>query len=260
MNRQIGPNGICWLWINNPRPGYTWNPITGCYNGCDYCYARRIAERFGNRNAKDIYTDGIKYSNIKEPYPFGFLPTLHPERLDEPSRLKKPSNIFVCSMGELFGDWIPDEWIEQVFEACRKAPQHNYLFLTKDSDKMYESIKKFGQEDNWWFGQTIDMMINLHGYVENAKNTFISYEPLLTPMQYDDNEEYGQFKYSDWLIFGALTKNGRPVDKPYWDWIKDLVTEARNQGIPVFMKSSLKKYIPAEEFTQEYPEELRSKP
>ena len=25
---------------------YSWNPVTGCQRGCDYCYARRIAERF----------------------------------------------------------------------------------------------------------------------------------------------------------------------------------------------------------------------
>ena len=25
----------------------TWNPVTGCYHRCEYCYARRIAERFG---------------------------------------------------------------------------------------------------------------------------------------------------------------------------------------------------------------------
>lgn len=24
----------------------TWNPVTGCLHGCEYCYARRIAERF----------------------------------------------------------------------------------------------------------------------------------------------------------------------------------------------------------------------
>ena len=25
----------------------TWSPVTGCLHGCEYCYARRIAERFG---------------------------------------------------------------------------------------------------------------------------------------------------------------------------------------------------------------------
>lgn len=25
----------------------SWNPVTGCLHGCPYCYARKIAERFG---------------------------------------------------------------------------------------------------------------------------------------------------------------------------------------------------------------------
>ena len=26
---------------------HTWNPVTGCRHDCPYCYARRIATRFG---------------------------------------------------------------------------------------------------------------------------------------------------------------------------------------------------------------------
>ena len=33
-------------WCKNPNgtQGYTWNPITGCLNGCSYCYARKLAD------------------------------------------------------------------------------------------------------------------------------------------------------------------------------------------------------------------------
>ena len=27
----------------------TWNPITGCRHGCEYCYARRMTARFSGR-------------------------------------------------------------------------------------------------------------------------------------------------------------------------------------------------------------------
>lgn len=131
----------------------TWNPVTGCQHNCEYCYARGIASRFGGHwdknNLRHLGENGnihvleepmCKHTtgknrdcpvhNIQAPYPYGFDPTLHKYRLDD-YRDKKGRNIFVCSMADLFGEWVPDSWIYEVFEACDKAPQHNYLFLTK---------------------------------------------------------------------------------------------------------------------------------
>ena len=98
----------------------TWNPVTGCLHGCEYCYARRITERFGNK-LPDFSVYPKMYENCHmvdskftdNPYPHGFEPTFHAYRLDEPARLTKPRNIFVCSMADLFGEWVPDEWIGQ---------------------------------------------------------------------------------------------------------------------------------------------------
>ena len=121
----------------------TWNPVTGCLHGCEYCYARKIAERFGGAsethnneccNECQWITEGTgEIHSLNEPifdfdngrnapFPFDFDPTFHRYKLDEPQRWKKPRNIFVCSMADLFGAWVPDEWIRQVFEACDAAP------------------------------------------------------------------------------------------------------------------------------------------
>ena len=134
----------------------SWNPVTGCLHDCEYCYARKIANRFGGRIAADDdsfhsihpMTGGCSLSVVEEqqyrmtndgdvavaPYPFGFTPTFHRYRLDIPARWTKPRNIFVCSMADLFGVWVPEEWILEVMEACVKAPQHRYMFLTKNLD------------------------------------------------------------------------------------------------------------------------------
>lgn len=117
----------------------TWNPVTGCLHGCEYCYARKIAKRFGgfteledtDLDYQKICESGIaeidqplKFINGKgkiknAPYPFYFMPTLYRYRLNEPQKWKKGRNIFVCSMADLFGTWVPDRWIEEVVAADR---------------------------------------------------------------------------------------------------------------------------------------------
>lgn len=93
---------------------WTWNPITGCLHNCPYCYARDIANRF------------YDYLPLEE----RFTPVFYPNRLLAPRNTKQPDlnqvtdpvqrmglkNVFVCSMADLFGKWVPTEWIEAVLE------------------------------------------------------------------------------------------------------------------------------------------------
>jgi protein gp37 len=139
---------------------YTWNPITGCLHGCAYCYARRTARRFcTNEHGKEgllapcdgncpvcSYMDGLEFVGDRMrvarkgggPYPYGFFPTYHPHKLGEPAEKTKGVTIFVGSMTDLFGKWVPDERIAAVFAACKAAPQHTYLFLTKNPGRYME--------------------------------------------------------------------------------------------------------------------------
>ena len=101
----------------------TWNPVTGCKHDCPYCYARRISARYGGwtTGGKKITANfGKAPAELKDPlllehsdgkvtvapYPFGFEPTFHRYRLDEPARKTKGQTIFVCSMADLFGKWV----------------------------------------------------------------------------------------------------------------------------------------------------------
>lgn len=249
----------------------TFSPVVGCRRGCNYCYATRIAGRFegfenDESNRYKYAVTGYKGTNIytvnqpmtrktkggesqTAPYPFGFAPTLFTYKLDEPQTWKEPKNIFVCSMADLFGEWTPDEWIQKVFDACNKAPQHRYLFLTKNPDRYCDlyNRKLLPKKDNFWYGSTVTNAGQKY-FSAFRYNSFLSIEPI---------QEYlsvglGSFGGVDWLIIGAETGNRIGKVKPKREWIDNILEAASITQIPVFMKDSLQKLM-GDDFKQEFP-------
>lgn len=229
----------------------TWNPVTGCLHGCDYCYARKIAKRFGNRylpfgvgiNVLDKKADG-------DPYPYGFEPTFHKYRLGEPARKTKPQNIFVCSMADLFGDWVPDEWIQAVFDACEAAPQHRYLFLTKNPGRYEKLWSKGLLPRSHWYGHTItDKVIAAQAKTWSPAgfNNFVSIEPIL-----GDAAQGNWLHLYKWVIVGAETGNRKDKVIPEKQWIDNIVNKCFRFDVPIFMKESLRTLMGAD-FKQEFP-------
>lgn len=114
---------IEWTQGDDGSAGRTWNPVTGCTKvspGCTNCYAENIARRFAGTKA----------------FPNGFDVTLHPERLDQPLRWRKPARVFVNSMSDLFHDGVSDEFIARVWTVMALTPQHTYQILTKRHGRM----------------------------------------------------------------------------------------------------------------------------
>lgn len=235
----------------------TWNPVTGCLHGCEYCYARVITNRFG-KNLPDLSDFASKNKGLhlldnkidSTPYPFGFEPTFHAYRLNDYLG-KKGRNVFVCSMADLFGKWVPDSWIEEIFKACEKAPQHNYIFLTKNPKRYVELAEKgiLRCKENMWYGysKTKDMDGLFNSLIIPNANILVSIEPILEPLC---------TPLEKWLIVGVET--GRRKDKviPKREWIEQIVEDCRKYDIPLFMKSSLSD-IWGEPLIQEFPKELR---
>ena len=244
----------------------TWNPVTGCLHGCEYCYARRIAERFGS-NLMPIFTNypvldkpvrSVGFDGEKiQPYPFDFTPTFHRYKLDTPHHWKKPRNIFVCSMADLFGEWVPDEWIREIVEACDAAPQHRYMFLTKDPKRYAElRAKDIQPPANSWIGTSAttdteakEQTLALSECWNVNANWFVSVEPLLEPMSSEALEDLSAMH---WVIVGAETGNSKNKVIPERKWVDEIVDACAKVGTPLFMKDSLRDLM-GNDFQQEFP-------
>lgn len=239
----------------------TWNPVTGCYHGCDYCYARGIARRFGSRTQAEP-AQGAKNLHVLEapvindatgmfnPYPFGFEATFHRYRLHDLTT-KPGQTVFVCSMADLFGEWVPDEWIEQVFQACIAAPQHTYLFLTKNPKRLCDlaNAGKLPQKDNFWWGSTLDNKNARRFGGRLLDHTFLSIEPLTEYMDVG----LGSFGRAEWIIIGAETGNRKGKVTPERSWIRNIEEAAAITHAAVFMKDSLIPIVGEAHMRREFP-------
>lgn len=248
----------------------TWNPITGCKHGCPYCYAERLTKRFAgdvrlNKSETEHYSKTeTGFFILDKPfptrndrnlaYPFGFEPTFHKYRLKDLDKWKNGVNIFVCSMADLFGEWVPTEWIQEVFEQCRNFPQHNYLFLTKNPTR-YEILDEEGilpKEENFWYGSTITDGENGLYFGHSEYHCFLSIEPLL-----GDVESFN-VQGIDWVLIGAESGNRKGKVVPEKSWVERISCYCKMNGIPLFMKDSLLDVM-GNNFVTEMPKILNKK-
>ena len=203
---------------------YSWNPVTGCRYGCKFCYARDKAEN-------PFFAKG---------FPVQFRPAFYPDRLNAPKhtgcKAGYPNNVFVCSMADLFGEWVPAEWIEQVLKACEDNPQWNFLFLTKNPQRYLE----FFFPVNVWLGATAhtqggaDKATEVFNKMDNQHIRFLSCEPLSESVNIEKADNL------QWVIIGGQSKiRGLPARQPNWNWVNLLVKTAQSKGIPLYFKPNL---------------------
>ena len=150
----------------------TWNPVSGCEKvsaECKYCYAETLSQRWG-----------------APAFPNGFGLTLRPHKLDEPSKLKEPSLIFVNSMSDLFWDKIPEDYRDKIVDVIEAHPQHEFQVLTKRPEAMHKYSWRRRLPPNFWAGVSVGLRDHLRR-VEiliqvRAEIRFVSAEPLLGPL------------------------------------------------------------------------------
>jgi len=223
-----------------------WNPVTGCTavsSGCANCYARRMAHRLIGRYG----------------YPADdpFKVTLHPDRLGEPLRWRKPRRVFVCSMGDLFHKDVPWSFIRDVFEVMRIARQHTFLVLTKRPYRIGNLARPL---PNVWLGASIEDQPTLEERVRDLLQTpaavhFLSYEPALGPLDFEatsSGQILGECDHCghrgnnpeceacdgmaslNWVICGGESGPGaRPA---HVDWFRSVRDQCQDAGVPFFFK------------------------
>jgi len=241
FNETTG-DGISWA-------AWSWNPVTGCLHGCEYCYAR----------------EGATSERFKAAFPVGFTPLFHSERLEAPANTVIPSayrddpayqRVFVCSYADLYGQWVPEDWIAQVHEAMLASPQWQYILLTKFPARYTRLQMPAGA----WVGTSVDEQKRVH-IAENAFRKiegdgirrWLSLEPLREPLEFSDLSMF------DWVVIGGQTETIQPGGRlvraraPEFDWVVRVYNQARAAGCRIHIKPNLGNGKPGMIFPDEYP-------
>ena len=140
--------------------------------------------------------------------------------------------------------------IAEVFKACEAAPQHRYLFLTKNParyvDLYVRAILPVGA--GYWYGATTTSQEQPFFYSrmpDDNPHTFASIEPIMAP--------FGDIKeFPEWVIIGAETGKRQGKVTPEKAWVDGIVSQAQKRRVPIFMKESLRELM-GDDFRQEFP-------
>lgn len=239
-----------------------WNPITGCSpvsEGCQNCYARRMANRLRGRC-------GYPKENP-------FKVTLHPERLDEPLKWRKPRKVFVCSMSDLFHPDVPFDYITQVFdvmcswrwpnkeaerigdESLLEDPGHTYMVLTKRPERVQDWLQWLFE---YWPGDSpVNANLSAEGHFGRhiwfgvtAENQQRADERIPILLQIPATVRFVSVEPMlgpvdltnfiigpnrlDWVICGSETGPNRR--EACIEWIGDLCDQCEHAGVPFFLK------------------------
>lgn len=255
----------------------SWNPVVGCTEvspGCANCYAARLAAtRLKNLPDYKGLTTIARVSNEKNAATrwTGEVRML-PDRLAEPLHWKKPRRIFVCDMGDLFHESVPDEFLYRLFAVMLATPRHTFQVLTKRPARMGDFMRKLAAAwtfprvpvtvslplPNVWLGVSVE---NQHFADERiplllstpAAVRFLSCEPLLGPvdlryLQPDREVEIDALKGThgvhrphsgenpriNWVICGG--ESGANARAMHPDWARSLRDQCVAAGVPFFFK------------------------
>ena len=232
----------------------TWNPVVGCTKvspGCDNCYAERMANRLAMMKTRGLANQKMldKYGSVVNWFAEDTMrargwngKTFCDEKaLEKPLHWKNPRKIFVSSMGDLFHESVPFEYLNKMFAVMAMCPQQTFQVLTKRPERMREISKKWWSREGWasyknlWFGITAENQEWWNKRKEvffsiPAAVHFVSNEPMLSAIRYTDDE----LRQLSWIIVGGESGPGARPMHP--DWARGVRDQCEAAGVPFFFK------------------------
>jgi protein gp37 len=206
---------------------------THASEGCRFCYAEKINHRLGTGRAyapDELYREDRKGYRNGEVHVF-----LNETMLLHPVKWRRPRRIFVCSMTDLFADFVSDDWIARIVEIMTATPRHAFQVLTKRPDRMLQSLASITPMPHVWIGTSVEDQKRaderrepLRALAEAGWNTWVSYEPALGPV------DWSGWEFIRWMVSGGESgPNARPSHP---DWHRAARDFCQAHDIPYFFK------------------------
>jgi protein gp37 len=229
--------------------------VSGCEHDCAWkmpdgsraeCYAKTVAEGV----AQAAYPHGFNYHYY------------HPERLDEPLKLKESAGLFVDSMADLMGKRVPSEQIEQVLDVMRQASWHTFFLLTKNAPR----LRQFSFPPNVWVGVSAppsEMFGKPLSRPQQVAYLYRAFEVLadirvpvrwmsIEPLSFDISPHLAGAPLQ-WAVIGAASR-GRTVYQPEPAWVEHTLAALDAMHTAVFFKGNLRGNTAAEPWREDFPD------
>jgi protein gp37 len=212
----------------------TWNPVAGCSlasAGCTNCYAMRMAARLEAMGVPK-YQGLTRKSGGRSVWTGKVATDLR--ALDAPLSWRKPRNVFVNSMADLFHDDVPTDFIEAVWRVMEGASQHTYQILTKRPERMaaLTSSGALKTLPNVWLGTSVEdgRVLDRIDHLRKVKALirFISFEPLIGSVAGADLSDI------HWAIVGG--ESGPAARPMQTEWVDEIEQLCRQAGAAFFFK------------------------
>jgi len=159
--------------------------------------------------------------------------------LSKPISWKKPRNIFVVSMGDLFHKAVPFGFIRKVYMVMVKANWHHYFILTKRIDRMVEFLEEnpeFREYSHMHHGISVCSSEESENIGKLAAipdiRRFVSFEPLIDLPDGISREWMNEI---EWVVIGGESGPGAR-GLPLFQDVRCFMDLCRDCGCKVFFK------------------------